>query len=117
MNDMKSFGYFFEDFAIRDLSIYASVYNGEIRHYRDNAGAEVDAIVHLEDGRWGAIEIKVGGEKLINEGLDSLRLFKEKIMKKSDENIPSFMMVLTAFGPLYKTRDGIYVVPINMLKD
>lgn len=117
MNDMKSFGYFFEDFAIRDLSIYASVYNGEIRHYRDNSGAEVDAIVHLEDGRWGAIEIKVGGEKLINEGLNSLRLFKEKIIKKSDEKAPSFMMVLTAFGPLYKTRDGIYVVPINMLKD
>ena len=117
INDLKSFGYFFEDFAIRDLSIYASLNNGEIRHYRDNAGTEIDAIVHLDDGRWGAIEIKVGGEKLVKEGLDSLRRFKEKIIKKSNEKKPSFMMVLTAFGPLYKTPDDIYVVPINMLKD
>lgn len=116
INDLESFGLFFEDFAVRDLSIYAQVYGGEVRHYRDNAGLECDAIVHLEDGRWGAIEIKLGGEKLIEDGARSLNLLKEKIEKKSSEPNPSLLMILTAKGPLYKREDGILVVPINCLK-
>ena len=117
MNDLESFGLFFEDFAVRDLSIYAQVHGGEVRHYRDNAGLECDAIVHLEDGRWGAIEIKLGSEKLIEEGAHSLNLLKEKIANKSSEPNPSFMMILTAKGALYQREDGIYVVPINCLRD
>ncbi len=116
MNDLKSFGLFFEDFAVRDLSIYASTLDGEVRHYRDNAGLECDAVLHLPNGKWAAIEIKLGGEKLINEGVESLKKLKDKLANKSDETPPAFMMILTAFGPLYKRPDGIYIVPINCLK-
>lgn len=115
-HDLNSFGLFFEDFAIRDLSIYAATMNGEVRHYRDNAGLECDAVVHLEDGRWGAIEIKIGGEKLIEEGATSLKTLRKKIIEKSNENAPSFLMVLTAVGPSYRRKDGVFVVPINLLK-
>lgn len=116
MNDLNSFGFFFEDFAVRDLSIYASTLDGEVRHYRDNAGLECDAVLHLPNGKWAAIEIKLGGERLINEGATSLNNLKHKLAEKSDEKAPSFMMILTAFGPLYRRPDGIYVVPINCLK-
>lgn len=116
-NDLRSFGLFFEDFAIRDLSIYASAIDGEVRHYRDNAGLECDAVIHLEDGRWGAIEIKLGGDKLIEEGANSLNTLKMKLKEKSDEPSPAFMMILTAVGSLYRRQDGIFVVPINLLKD
>ena len=88
-----------------------------VRHYRDKAGLECDAVIHLEDGRWGAVEIKLGGEKLIEEGAKSLKLLKEKIATKSSERHPSFLMVLTAHGSLYQREDGIYVVPINCLRD
>ena len=113
MGDLNSFGLFFEDFAVRDLSIYASTLDGEIRHYRDNAGLECDAVLHLPDGRWAAIEIKLGGEALIEEGVRSLNRLRNKLAEKSNEKAPSFMMVLTAFGPLYRR---LYVVPINCLK-
>jgi hypothetical protein len=117
MNDIKSFGLFFEDFAVRDLSVYAAAMSGEIKHYRDNTGLECDVVLHLEDGRWAAIEIKLGGDQSIEEGASSLHLLKRKIEEKSDEPSPSFMMVLTAKGPLYRREDGIFVVPINLLKD
>lgn len=117
INDLVSFGLFFEDFAVRDLNIYASVYGGEVRHYRDNAGLECDAVIHLEDGRWAAVEIKLGGDKLIEEGASTLNLLKKKIETKSNESSPSFMMILTAKGPLYQREDGIFVVPINQLKN
>lgn len=115
-HDLNSFGLFFEDFAVRDLSVYAATLHGEVRHYRDNAGLECDAVVHLEDGRWGAIEIKIGGEKLIEEGATSLKTLRKKIVEKSNENAPSFLMVLTAVGPSYRRKDGVFVVPINLLK-
>lgn len=116
MNDLKSFGLFFEDFAVRDLVIYASCIGGEVRHYRDGTGLECDAIVRLPDGQWGAIEIKLGGEELINDGVKSLLTLKKKLNEKSDEPAPAFMMILTACGSLYHRPDGIYVVPINCLK-
>lgn len=117
MRDLESFGLFFEDFAVRDLSVYAQVHGGEVRHYRDNAGLECDAVIHLEDGRWGAVEIKLGGEALIEDGARSLKLLKEKIVEKSSERAPEFLMVLTACGALYRRKDGVFVVPINCLKD
>ena len=116
MNDLDSFGLFFEDFAVRDLRIYAGTAQGEVRHYRDNTGLECDAVIHLDDGRWAAVEIKLGGDKLIEEGADSLKRLKEKIETKSDERAPSFLMVLTAVGGAYRRDDGVLVAPINMLR-
>lgn len=116
LHDLESFGLFFEDMAVRDLRVYAGTIGGEVRHYRDNAGLECDAVVHLEDGRWGAIEIKLGGDNLIESGASSLKKLKNKIEEKSDEKSPSFLMVLTAIGGAYQREDGVYVAPINLLK-
>ena len=116
MKDLNSFGLFYEDFAVRDLRVYADCLGGTVKHYRDNAGLECDAVVHLEDGRWGGIEIKLGGDDLINEGAESLKTLQNKIIEKSDEKAPSFLLVLTAVGGAYKRDDGVYVAPINLLK-
>jgi len=114
--DLESFGLFFEDFAVRDLAIYANSLGGTVKHYRDNAGLECDAVVHLEDGRWGGIEIKLGGDDLINDGASSLKRLRDKIIEKSDEKAPSFLLVLTAVGGAYQREDGVFVAPINLLK-
>lgn len=116
MNDLESFGLFFEDFAVRDLSIYANAIGGTVTHYRDNTGLECDAVVHLEDGRWGAIEIKLGGDELIEHGAQSLKNLRDKITSISEERTPSFLMVLTAVSSAYRREDGVYVAPINLLK-
>mgnify|MGYP004684361415 FL=1 len=116
MNDLESFGLFFEDFAVRDLSIYANAIGGTVTHYRDKTGLECDAVVHLEDGRWGAIEIKLGGDELIEHGAQSLKNLRDKITSISEERAPSFLMVLTAVGGAYRREDGVYVAPINLLK-
>lgn len=116
LRDLESFGLFFEDMAVRDLKIYAGTLGGEVRHYRDGTGLECDAVVHLEDGRWGAVEIKLGGDDLIESGAASLKTLKKKIEEKSDEQSPSFLMVLTAVGGSYQREDGVYVVPINLLR-
>ena len=114
--DLESFGLFFEDFAVRDLAIYANSLGGTVKHYRDNAGLECDTVVHLEDGRWGGIEIKLGGDDLINDGASSLKKLRDKIIEKSDEKAPSFLLVLTAVGGAYQREDGVFVAPINLLK-
>lgn len=116
IKDLNSFGLFYEDFAVRDLRVYADCLGGTLKHYRDNAGLECDAVVHLEDGRWGGIEIKLGGDDLIDEGAESLKTLRNKIIEKSDEKAPSFLLVLTAVGGAYKRDDGVYVAPINLLK-
>ena len=114
--DLESFGLFFEDMAVRDLKVYAATMGGEVKHYRDNAGLECDAVIHLEHGQWGAIEIKLGGDELIESGAASLKRLKAKLAEKSDEKAPSFLMVLTAVGGSYQREDGVYVAPINLLK-
>ena len=114
--DLESFGLFFEDMAVRDLKVYAGTLGGEVLHYRDNAGLECDAVVHLDDGRWGAIEIKLGGDELVEARANSLKLQKAKIEEKRDEMPPSILMVLTAVGGAYQREDGVYVAPINLLK-
>ncbi len=114
--DLESFGLFFEDFAVRDLSVYANAIGGTLTHYRDNAGLECDAVLHLEDGRWGAIEIKLGGDELVEDGAKSLKTLRNKIVEKSDEKAPDFLLVLTAVGGAYQREDGVYVAPINLLK-
>lgn len=113
LNDYETFGLFFEDLAIRDLRIYAeTLNNGKITHYRDSTGLECDAVIHLENGDYGLIEIKLGGEKGIEEGAKHLLELKDNIANKK----PSFLMVLTGYSIAYKRKDGVYVVPINLLK-
>lgn len=116
LNDLKSFGFFFEDFAVRDLAIYADSFGGELKHYRDSANYEVDAILKLANGDYGAIEIKIASDKNIKEGIDSLNAFEKKMMK-SGLKTPSFKMVLTSHGLCYRSKDGVFVVPINLLKN
>lgn len=115
LNDMKSFGYFFEDFAIRDLSVYAEAIGGELKHYRDSSGQEVDAIVELENGEYCAVEIKIASEKNIEDGISSLLSFEQK-MRASELKAPLFKMILTSHGACYQ-KDGVYIVPITCLKD
>lgn len=116
MGDLESFGLFFEDMAVRDLRIYTESLGGEVLHYRDNAGLECDAVLHLDDGRWGAVEIKLGGDDNIEAGASTLKQLKSKIEEKSDENAPSLLLVLTAVGGAYRREDGVFVAPINLLK-
>ena len=111
MNDLNSFGLFFEDMAVRDLVIYSSYLGASVKHYRDSTGLECDSIIHFENGRWAAIEIKLGGQKLIEEGAENL----EKLKKVVNNDNLAFRMILTASGSAYRRKDGIYVVPINCL--
>lgn len=113
MNDLKSFGYFFEDFAIRDLSVYAESIGGELKHYRDSSGQEVDAIVELNNGDYCAVEIKIAGEKNISDGIKSLNSFEQK-MCDNGLKTPSIKMLLTSHGACYK-KDGVIIVPITFL--
>ncbi len=116
MNDPRTFGMFFEDFAVNQLRIYAETLDGEIRHYRDSKGLECDAVVHLKDGRYALVEVKLGGEQLIRDGIATLKSLKNKI-KTDNLHEPSFSMIITACGNAYTTDEGIHVVPINLLKD
>lgn len=115
INDLNSFGFFFEDLAVRDLSIYADSIQAKLKHYRDGADREVDAIVELRNGNYAAIEIKIYSEDNVKEGIDSLNKF-EKALKQDDLKLPEFKMILTSHGPCYR-KDGVYVVPITMLKN
>lgn len=114
LNDYKTFGFLFEDFAVHELKVYADYLGGEVRHYRDSNGLECDAVVHLKDGRWGAIEIKLGSEKGIKDGVESLNSLEKNI--DASYTKPSFKMILTANGRAYKRADNIYVIPINLLR-
>lgn len=117
INDLNTFGFVFEGLCMRDLRVYAESLDGELYHYRDANGLECDAVIHLRNGSYGLIEIKLGGEKLINEGVENLKNMFSKIDTNKMKN-PSFMMVLTATGNYaYKREDGIYIVPIGCLKD
>lgn len=117
INNLKTFGFLFETLCIRDLRIFADSLNGDVYHYRDKDGQECDAVIHLRNGKYCLIEIKLGGEKLIEEGAESLKAMKAKIdIDKMNE--PSFLMVLTGTGDYaYCRKDGVYVVPIGCLKN
>ena len=116
INDPRTFGMFFEDFAVNQLRIYSESLGGEIRHYRDSKGLECDAVVHLKDGRYALAEIKLGGESLIRDGISALSRLKNKI-KEDGLAEPAFSMIITACGNAFTTEEGIHVVPINMLKN
>lgn len=116
LNDLKTMGLLFETMAIRDLRVYADLLDANIYHYRDKNGLECDAVIHCRNGSYGLVEIKLGGDKLIDEGAASLKKLSSKIdtdkMKK-----PSFLMVLTANSNVaYKRNDGVIVVPVGALK-
>ena len=116
LNDLETMGLFFENLCIRDLRVYAQAIGGSIYHYRDKNGLECDAVVHLRNGRYGLIEIKLGGENLINEGAKTLAKLSANLDTSRMET-PSFCMILTAVGNYaYKRDDGILVVPVTCLK-
>lgn len=115
--DLNTFGLIFETLCMRDLRVYAEALNGKVYHYRDKNGLECDAVIHLRDGRYGLIEIKLGGDNLINHGASTLLSLAEKIDTTKMKS-PSFMMVLTAAGDYaYRRDDGVLVVPVGCLKD
>lgn len=118
INDLNTMGFLFETMCVRDLRVFAEALNGKVYHYRDKSGLECDAVVHLRDGRYGLVEIKLGGESLTNEGAKTLNALEHHI-DTDRMNAPSFKMILTATGDYAYRRpsDGIYVVPIGCLKD
>ena len=116
LDDLKTMGFLFENLCIRDLRIYTDYLDGTVYHYRDKHGLECDAVIHLRNGAYGLIEIKLGGDKLIDEGAETLKKLAYKIDTKNMSK-PSFMMVLCAKAPFaYKRNDGVYVIPITALR-
>jgi len=117
INDLNTFGLLFECLCVRDLRVYSQALDGTVYHFRDKTGLECDAVVHLRNGRYGLIEIKLGGEKLEEEGAANLLELRNKIDTTKMKS-PSFMMVLTAVGDYaYRRSDGVLVVPVACLKD
>lgn len=114
--DLNTMGFLFENLAVRDLRIYSELLDGSVYHYRDKSGLECDAVIHLRNGSYGLVEIKLGGDKLIEEGAETLKTLSDLIDTNSMKK-PSFMMVLCAQAPFaYKRNDGVYVVPITSLR-
>lgn len=117
INDLNTMGLFFETLCVRDLRIFADALDGQVFHYRDKSGLECDAVIHLRNGRYGLVEIKLGGDRLINEGASNLLALVDKINTDKMKE-PSFLMVLIGTGDFaYRRKDGVYVVPIGCLKD
>lgn len=117
LNDLNTFGLMFEALCVRDLRVYADSLNGQVYHYRDKNGLECDAVVHLRNGAYGLIEIKLGGEKQIEEGAATLKELSNKI-DTTKMKAPSFLMVLTGSGNYaYRRQDGVLVVPVTTLKN
>ncbi|MDR3262902.1 MAG: DUF4143 domain-containing protein [Clostridiales bacterium] len=116
MKDLNTFGFLFESMCIRDLRVYSQRLGGTVYNYRDSAGLETDAVIHLNNGKWGAIEIKLGGDSAVALGAKHLLQLREKI-DTEQMNPPSFLLVLTATGYAYRRPDGVYVLPIGCLKD
>lgn len=114
--DFNTYGLLFETLAVRDLRVYAEALDGHVSHYRDRNGLECDAVVHLRNGKYGLVEVKIGGDTLIEEGVKNLKSLSKKI-DTDQMNEPSFMMVLTAIGDYaFRRSDGVWIVPIAALK-
>lgn len=117
LNDLKTFGLFFETMCVRDLRVFAESLGGSVYHYRDNTGLECDAVIHLRNGRYGLVEIKLGGEGAIGEGARNLLKLRD-VIDTTKMKEPSFMMVLTGIGRYaYRREDGVLVVPVGVLKN
>ena len=117
LNDLRAFGRFFEVLAMRDLRVYAEASFGSVSHYLDKNGLECDAVVHLRNGTYGLVEVKLGGDSLVEEGAETLNRLA-KIVDTEKMKAPAFKMVLTAVGEVVYRRkdDGVFVVPIGCLK-
>ncbi len=117
INDLETFGLLFETMCVRDLRVYADAVDGNVYHYRDKNGLECDAVLHLRNGSYGLVEIKLGGAQAIEKGVATLTTLASKI-DTAKMKTPAFMMVLTAVGDYaYQRKDGVYVVPVGCLKD
>lgn len=117
INDLNTMGFLFETMCVRDLRVYAEALNGKVYHFRDKKGLECDAVIHLRNGQYGLIEIKLGGETLINDGVETLNSLENQI-DTTHMKVPAFKMILTATGDYAYRRpnDGIYIVPVGCLK-
>lgn len=117
INDISTMGLIFDTLCVRDLRVYAQSNDGDVYHYRDSNGLECDAVVHLRNGKYGLVEIKLGGDRLIEEGCGNLNKLTS-ILDVSKMGAPSFKMILTAVGEYaYRRTDGIYIVPITTLRN
>ena len=117
MADLNTFGLLFETLCIRDLRVYAEANDGQLYHYKDSSGLECDAVVHLRNGSYGLIEIKLGGTRLIEEGVATLNKLESQLDPTRMKN-PAFKMVLTGTGEYaYRRKDGVLVVPVGCLRD
>ena len=117
LNDLETMGLMFETLAVRDLRVYADAMDGQVYHYRDKKGLECDAVIHLRNGSYGLIEIKLGGDILIDEGAKALTTLAADIDTTRMKS-PSFMIVLTGIGDFaYQRDDGVFVVPVGCLRD
>lgn len=117
IQDLETFGLLFETMCVRDLRVYADALNGSVYHYRDKSGLECDAVIHLRNGDYGLIEIKLGGDEAIEHGAITLKTLSSKIDIEKMKS-PAFLMILTAVGDYaYRRDDGIYVVPLGCLKN
>lgn len=115
--DLKTMGFLFETMCVRDLRVYAEALDGTVAHFRNKAGLECDAVVHLRNGSYGLVEIKLGGDKLIEEGVATLKKLSG-LIDTTQMKEPSFLMVLTGVGTYaYRREDGVYIVPIGCLKN
>ena len=117
INDIKSFGFFFEDMVVRDLRVYAEVLDGKLCHYRDSNGLECDTVLHRRNGSYALMEVKLGGQDLIEEGAKNMIKLANSIDTEKMPS-PSFMAVIIGVGKYaYQREDGVYVIPIGCLKD
>lgn len=117
LNDLNTMGLLFEAMCVRDLRVYAEYLGGEVLHYRDKSGLECDTVIHLRNGKYGLAEIKLGGQKLMEEGAVNLKRLADKI-DTTKMPLPSFMMIVVGIGDFaYRREDGIYIVPIGCLKN
>jgi hypothetical protein len=116
-NDLNTMGLLFETLCVRDLRVYAEALGGEVLHYRDKSGLECDTVIHLRNGAYGLAEIKLGGQKLVEEGALNLKALEKKI-DTTRMNSPSFLMIVVGTGEFaYRREDGIYIVPAGCLKN
>ncbi len=117
INDLQSFGLFFEDLVIRDLRVYAEALDGSLYHYRDSNGLECDAVLHRRNGNYALLEVKLGGKERIEEGAANLIALSRKI-DTDKMPAPSFLAVIIGIGQYaYQRKDGVYVIPIGCLKN
>ena len=114
LKDFNTFGLLFESLCIRDLRVYAESLDGSVYHYRDKSNLEIDAIVQLADGRWGAVEVKLGAGEIEHAAANLLKL--RNLVDTDKIGAPSFLMVLTGTQYAFPLENGVWVVPLGCLK-